>query len=461
MRRGYHRVTLGKTDFVVDVRYINLRPIGRGAYGLVAAADDLVRPRRPFSEAGAVSGGVASVMQRRPPSVGVCISRAIMNMYELMGSWVGQITGRKVAIKRVGKVFQDLIDAKRILREIKLLRHLSGHDNIIEILDIMTGPPETQDFETLYIVTQLYECDLDRIIRSAQPLTNQHFQYFLYQILRGLKYIHSASVIHRDLKPSNLLVNSNCDLSICDFGLARGITAETAKTLTSYVVTRWYRAPEIVCEATTYGPAADVWSVGCIFGELLGRKTLFRGSSSRQQIELIISALGTPTEDDMVGIDDPNIRRLLLSFPKRGKTPWKRIFPDADDLALDLLDRMLNFDQFRRITVDEALAHPYLAELHAKAFAPACPSLFNFDFEKDYPHEMPKALLQRHMFEELGPLRAEQDRAYAALASMPSADRFPVADPALLTARPDDDAASAAASGGHARRDDDGDAAMA
>lgn len=104
-------------------------------------------------------------------------------------------------------MFQDLIDAKRILREIKLLRHLGRHDNIIEIIDIMTGPPDTEDFHTLYIVTSLFECDLERIISSSQRLSDQHVQYFVYQILRGLKYIHSARVLHRDLKPSNLLVN--------------------------------------------------------------------------------------------------------------------------------------------------------------------------------------------------------------------------------------------------------------
>ena len=113
----------------------------------------------------------------------------------------------QVAIKRVSRVFQDLIDAKRILREIKLLRHLGHHDNIIELFDIMTTPPDSEDFHTLYIVTQLYECDLERIISSSQKLTEQHAQYFVYQILRGLKFIHSAHVLHRDLKPSNLLVN--------------------------------------------------------------------------------------------------------------------------------------------------------------------------------------------------------------------------------------------------------------
>lgn len=121
----------------------------------------------------------------------------------------------QVAIKRVARVFQDLIDAKRVLREVKLLRHMGRHENITELTDVMTGPPEREDFHTYYLVTQLYECDLERIISSPQVLTEQHAQYFLYQILRGLKYIHSAKVLHRDLKPSNLLVNRCADF-FCD-----------------------------------------------------------------------------------------------------------------------------------------------------------------------------------------------------------------------------------------------------
>jgi len=111
---------------------------------------------------------------------------------------------------------------------------------------------------------------------TRQELTDQHFQYFLYQILRGLKYIHSGNVLHRDLKPSNLLVNSNCDLAVCDFGLARGFATEGEDTLTEYVVTRWYRAPELLCEAPHYGRAVDVWGVGCIFAELLVHDAFFQ-----------------------------------------------------------------------------------------------------------------------------------------------------------------------------------------
>lgn len=128
----------------------------------------------------------------------------------------------------------------------------------------MTVPPGRVDFDDIYLVTNLMESDMERIIRSNQALTDQHYQYFIYQILRGLKYIHSANVLHRDLKPSNLLVNANCDLAICDFGLARGFDVEGMDTLTEYVVTRWYRAPELLCESPHYGKAVDVWGLGFV-----------------------------------------------------------------------------------------------------------------------------------------------------------------------------------------------------
>lgn len=111
-------------------------------------------------------------------------------------------------------------------------------------------------------------------------------QYFLYQILRGLKYIHSANVIHRDLKPSNLLLNANCDLKICDFGLAR-LSAEN-EFMTEYVVTRWYRAPELLLNSSDYTAAIDVWSVGCIYMELMNRKPLFPGKDQMHQMRLLI-----------------------------------------------------------------------------------------------------------------------------------------------------------------------------
>jgi mitogen-activated protein kinase 7 len=130
------------------------------------------------------------------------------------------------------------------------------------VLDILK--PCSQNFEEIYVVQQLMEADMHSILRSTQPLTDQHLQYFIYQILRGLKYIHSASVIHRDLKPGNLLVNSDCELRICDFGLARGVSNDpehNAGFMTEYVATRWYRAPEVMLSFRNYTKASESSSV--------------------------------------------------------------------------------------------------------------------------------------------------------------------------------------------------------
>lgn len=169
---------------------------------------------------------------------------------------------QKVAIKKCQKVFDDLIDAKRILREIKLLQFFK-HDNIVSLVNLMPSAPYKNEFDDIYMVLDLMETDLRRIINAKEiTLSDDHIRAFTYQTLRGLKYIHSANVLHRDIKPGNLLVNSNCDLKICDFGLSRGVTHDI--DLTKYVVTRWYRAPEIICSCPDYDAKVDVWATGCI-----------------------------------------------------------------------------------------------------------------------------------------------------------------------------------------------------
>ena len=166
-------------------------------------------------------------------------------------------TGADVAIKKIGaRNFDETILTKRALRELKLLRHLNGHDNVAHFMDCDINDP-TSNFTELYLVEGLMEADLSQILKSGQKLTTQHFQYFLYQILRGLKWLHSADIIHRDLKPGNLLVNSDCELRICDFGLARGINEVNAHLVnTEYVATRYYRAPEVVLSPKHYSKAS-------------------------------------------------------------------------------------------------------------------------------------------------------------------------------------------------------------
>jgi len=148
----------------------------------------------------------------------------------------------------------------------------------------------------IYLVCELMETDLNRVIRSKQKLQTEHIQYFVYQVLRAFKFLHSANVIHRDLKPSNILLNENCDLKICDFGLSRSLSEQKGEDLTEYVVTRYYRAPEIMLSSHEYSKKIDIWSVGCSFAEVMSGKIIFPGQHYIEQINLIINLRGTPDE---------------------------------------------------------------------------------------------------------------------------------------------------------------------
>ncbi|KAK2434014.1 mitogen-activated protein kinase protein MMK2 [Trifolium repens] len=287
-------------------------------------------------------------------------------------------TNEGVAIKKIGDAFDNRIDAKRTLREIKLLCHMD-HDNVIKIKDIIK-PADKEKFNDVYIVYELMDTDLHQIIQSNQVLTDEHCQYFLYQLLRGLKYIHSANVLHRDLKPSNLLLNANCDLKICDFGLAR-TTSET-DFMTEYVVTRWYRAPELLLNCSEYTAAIDVWSVGCILMEILRREPLFPGKDYVQQLSLITELLGLPNEEDLGFLRSDNAKKYVKQLQHVDKQPFAQRFPDISPLAIDLAEKMLVFDPSKRITVEEALNHPYMSSLHEINEEPVCPSPFVFDFEQ-------------------------------------------------------------------------------
>ncbi|ORY27862.1 Pkinase-domain-containing protein [Rhizoclosmatium globosum] len=289
-------------------------------------------------------------------------------------------TGQDVAIKKVLKVFEKSILAKRALREIKLLKHFNGHENITGLLDMDIS--DVNNFNEIYLVQDLMEADLHQIIRSEQPLTDAHYQYFIYQICRGLKYIHSANVLHRDLKPGNLLVNADCELKICDFGLARGLAnTDDAGFMTEYVATRWYRAPEIMLSFRSYTKAIDMWSIGCIFAELLGGKPLFKGRDYVDQLNQILNILGTPDDATLRRIGSERAQLYIRSLRRTQKVPWTHLFPRASPVALDLLERLLTFDPAARITVEEALAHPYLEAYHDASDEPSHPHPFDFSFE--------------------------------------------------------------------------------
>ncbi|KAD6454116.1 hypothetical protein E3N88_08822 [Mikania micrantha] len=302
--------------------------------------------------------------------------------YGVVCSAVDTHTGEKVAIKKITDIFEHASDAIRILREIKLLR-LLRHPDIVEIKRIML-PPSRRAFKDIYVVFELMESDLHQVIKANDDLTHEHHRFFLYQMLRALKYMHTASVFHRDLKPKNILANANCKLKICDFGLARVAfnDAPTAVLWTDYVATRWYRAPELCGSfSSKYTPAIDIWSIGCIFAEVLTGKPLFPGKSVVHQLDLITDLLGTPSADTISGVRNDKARKYLMDMRKKQPVPFSQKFTNVDPLALRLLQRMLAFDPKDRPTAEEALADPYFKGLAKLEREPSCQSISKLEFE--------------------------------------------------------------------------------
>lgn len=291
-------------------------------------------------------------------------------------------TGEKVAIKKINDIFEHVSDATRILREIKLLR-LLRHPDIVEIKHILL-PPSRREFKDIYVVFELMESDLHQVIKANDDLTPEHYQFFLYQLLRGLKYIHTANVFHRDLKPKNILANADCKLKICDFGLARVAFNDTPTAIfwTDYVATRWYRAPEL-CGSffSKYTPAIDIWSIGCIFSELLTGKPLFPGKNVVHQLDLMTDLLGTPSAEAIARVRNEKARRYLSSMRRKRPIPFSHKFPNADPLALRLLEKMLAFEPKDRPSAEEALADPYFKGLAKVEREPSAQPVTKMEFE--------------------------------------------------------------------------------
>eukprot|EP00730_Choanoeca_flexa_P015743 TRINITY_DN7297_c0_g1_i1.p1 TRINITY_DN7297_c0_g1~~TRINITY_DN7297_c0_g1_i1.p1 ORF type:complete len:364 (+),score=87.39 TRINITY_DN7297_c0_g1_i1:192-1283(+) len=342
--------------FNVGHRYSNLTYIGEGAYGVVVSALDTV-------------------------------------------------TQEMVAIKRITP-FEHQAYAQRTLREIRILIRLE-HENVIDIRDMICASNLNQ-MDDIYLVQGLMESDAFRMLRANQ-LSMDHIRYFTYQILRGLKYIHSANVLHRDLKPSNLLLNQNCDLKVCDFGLARIADPDYNHqgVLTEYVATRWYRAPEIMLNAQAYDKPIDVWSVGCILGEMLGNgMPMFRGRDHLDQLNQIFRVIGLPSEEDIRAIRNANARRYVRQMRRHEPVPFQHLYPEAEPGALDLLNRMLTFNPQHRITVEEALAHPFLEQYYDPEDEPVCEEPFTYEMELD---DLPIDVLKQQLFDEIKQFRDARD----------------------------------------------------
>ncbi|GBG24484.1 Mitogen-activated protein kinase [Hondaea fermentalgiana] len=324
------------TKFDIDDRYSFIKALGKGAYGVVCSTRDAK-------------------------------------------------TGNKVAIKKICPMAKSVYDAKHTLREIRLLRHCGQHPNIITLVDLMLGDSE----DSLYIGMECMDTDLHRIIQSSQKLSISHHKHFMYQLVLGIEFLHSKGILHRDLKPANLLVSKNCDLRISDFGLARRApdASDGKPLMTEHVVTRWYRPPELMLSPDgKYTAAVDVWSIGCIFAELLGRTPLFPGKNFVHQLQLIFDVIGTPHSSETAYIKNSQAIQFLRSLPKKGPVDLASIYPHACQEAIHFMSSCIRFSASDRTTVESALAHPFFDNAPLKGKAVHIPEIdetrFNFEFEQ-------------------------------------------------------------------------------
>ncbi|EYC40040.1 hypothetical protein Y032_0632g885 [Ancylostoma ceylanicum] len=313
--------TRSSCTFTIPKRYTNLKFLNAGAQGTVVSADDTA-------------------------------------------------TGTKVAIKKMQQPFVMTMSARRAYREFVLLTTIK-HPNIIQLLSAFTPQTELSRFREVYLVMELMSHNLHEVILKLR-LDHKTLSFFVYQMLCAIKHLHNSGVIHRDLKPSNIVVNDKCILKVLDFGLARKKTVDSAMRMSDYVVTRYYRAPEVIL-GLPYSEKVDIWSVGCIFAEMINHRVLFPGLDRVDQWTKIINVMGTPSEDFISQLGS-SATVYVRSLPHQKGIPIEEIAPDASFLkdtenpranltaecGRDLLSKMLIINPDNRYSVEESLNHPYV-----------------------------------------------------------------------------------------------------
>ncbi|CAO4375991.1 unnamed protein product [Caenorhabditis nigoni] len=323
----FHQVTIrdpiagADSTFTIPRRYSNLSFLNAGAQGTVVMADD-------------------------------------------------SVTGERVAIKKMQQPFVMTMSAKRAYREFILLTTIK-HPNIIRLLNAFTPDTSLQTFGEVYLVMELMTHNLHEVIHRLR-LDHKTLSFFVYQSLCAIKHLHTSGVIHRDLKPSNIVVNDRCVLKVLDFGLARKKNVDTSMRMSDYVVTRYYRAPEVIL-GLPYSEKVDIWSVGCIFAEMINHTVLFPGKDRIDQWTKIYNVMGTPS-DDFINQLGQSAAMYVRSLRRANPKPLSEIVPDSNFLpetenprvnltataARDLLANMLKINPDERFSVEDALNHPYV-----------------------------------------------------------------------------------------------------
>ena len=266
----------------------------------------------------------------------------------------------KVALKQLkGGTVEEGVPIS-CLREISLLKELS-HINIVKLMDVIHLN------SSITLVFEYVETDLKELLKKNgnKPLPPKLYKSLLYQLLKGIHNIHKMKILHRDIKSENLLISKDNVLKITDFGLARGYGLPI-KNFRNDVVSLWYRAPDILLGNEQYERSVDMWSIGCIFGEMVTGSIFFKGFSENDQLRKIFEILGTPNEKwYKFYMEYPGWEKQALtevSLPKK----WKDVLPDLDDNGIDLISKLLELDPEKRILAPEALEHPFFKDLDEK-----------------------------------------------------------------------------------------------
>ena len=361
---------IGQTTFTIDRNYTDFKLIGKGSYGVVCSAHDNKQNER-------------------------------------------------IAIKKITPIFRDIDDAKHVIREIRLMKHMGKHDNIITLHDLIIR----ENNDELYIIMELLDSDLHRVIQSSQVLTNGHLRHFLFQLLCGVKYLHDNNIIHRDLKPGNLLVSRDCKLRITDFGLARQVPRSGVSgnksigddidiPMTEHVVTRWYRPPELMlCPDGLYSYSVDMWSCGCIFAEMLLRRPLFPGKNFIDQLTLIFNIIGSPKYSHINHITNHQAKKYLETQKGKKRVDFKTLFSSnmISKEAIQVVDSLLIFHPNDRLTCDETLLLPYFDNMPNSKSMIFPKTSSNFEFEYENNKKLTKNHLRQLILNEVASIKKENN----------------------------------------------------
>ncbi|KHJ92341.1 kinase domain protein [Oesophagostomum dentatum] len=317
-----------------------------------------------------------------------------------------KVTGEQVALKKVRLENEKEGFPITAVREIKILRQLN-HANVVKLIDIVTDKLSAADMRTeranFYLVFEYVDHDLMGLLEASHLINfhNDQIRSLFKQLILGLEYCHSAGFLHRDIKCSNILLNNRGELKIADFGLARYYSSDQERLYTNRVITLWYRPPELLLGDEHYGPAIDVWSIGCILGEFFTRKPLFQGNNEMAQLELISKVCGTPSLANW-----PDVEKMPLYNTLRSKKQYVRclreefsqIMPSG---AIDLMDKMLLLDPKRRISAKDAISHYWIKNFDYSTVPPLrlpqhqdCHELWSKKQRKERRSVNPKMMMQ-------------------------------------------------------------------